>query len=120
MRTIRNCAPILEQKLSSLNKVLLSASHEDYQITNSRILNAQIFTSELQEIIAFLNAGEEDFGCEIVPKEQFYQTTKMSEIARMEYDGLFCAVASCSRFPIENPFFVVFSANIEDAINFAI
>jgi hypothetical protein len=119
MRTIKDCVPILEQKSSSLNKVL-SVSYEDEDQKNSRIVNAEIFSSELQDIIGFLNSGEEDFGCEVVPKEQFQQITKMAEIVRLEYDGLFCSIASCSRFPIENPFFVVFSENLDDALNFSI
>lgn len=121
MRTIKDCVSILDQKLTSLNKILSTHhSQDDDPVTNSRILNAQIFALELQDIIAFLNLGEENFGCEVVPKEQFQQTTKMSEIARLEYDGLFGSIASCSRFPIEEPFLVVFSATIDDAINFKI
>ena len=69
MRTIKDCVPILEQKSISLNKVL-SVSYEDEDQKNSRIVNAQIFSSELQDIIEFLNSGEEDFGCEVVPYGQ--------------------------------------------------
>lgn len=121
MRTIKECVPVLEQKLNSLKQILNACQqHEDSGESNLRIVNANLISSELQEIIKFLELGEDDFGCEIVPKEQFQQTTKLSEIVRIEYDGLFGAIASCSRFPIEDPFYVVFSETIDKAINFKI
>ena len=119
MRTTKDCIEILQKKFENLSRLLdAHTSDAEAEAVNPRIENAKVFLSELKDIMEILSFGDDDFWCDIVSKEIFYRIFDTSAFPRKDYDGIFGAIASCSQYPVNQRFLIVYIADFDDVINF--